>query len=93
MSKEVMKLMNEQRTLNNEKIVNYVVLIEDQETYPKAIRNLMNRYKDIILEKGILERLKNANKDMAINQELSEYEETIDEKFIRIYLQYESKRL
>lgn len=93
MSKEVMKLMNELRTLNNEKIVNYVVLIEDQETYPKAIRNLMNRYKDIILEKGILERLKNANKDMTINQELSEYEGTIDEKFIRIYLQYESKRL
>lgn len=86
MSKEAMQLMNELRTLNNEKIVNYVVLEEDQKTYPKAIRNLMNRYKDIILENGILERLKNANKDMDINQELSKYKGTPDEKFIRIYM-------
>lgn len=86
MSKETMKLMNELRTLNNEKIVNYVVLTEDQETYPKAIRNLMNRYKDIILENGILGRLKGANEDKWINRDLAKYQGTPDEGFIRIYL-------
>ncbi len=82
MSKEVMTLMNELRNLNNEKIVDYVVLTEDQETYPPAIRRLMNRYKDIILENGLLSRLQNADKDMNINNDLARYKGTIDEGFI-----------
>lgn len=91
MSKEVMKLMNELRNLNNDKIVNYVVLTEDQQTYPSAIRMLMNRYKDIILQNGLLERLPNANTDMSINAELARYIGTPDEGFIRIYLQYKPR--
>lgn len=86
MSKEVMTLMNELRNLNNDKIVNYVVLREDLEIYPKGIRELMNMYKDIILENGLLSRLPNADKDMNINNDLARYKGTPDEGFIRIYL-------
>lgn len=83
MSKDVMTYMNELRNLNNSKIVNYVILQEDQETYPRAIRNLMNRYKDIILQNGLLDRLPNANKDMSINKDLEQYYGTVDEGFIK----------
>ena len=83
MSKEKMQLMNELRNLNNSKIVDNVILTEDQETYPKAIRILMNRYKDIILQNHILHRLVNANQDLSINEELSQYRGTPDEGFIQ----------
>ncbi len=83
MSKEKMQLMNELRNLNNSKIVDNVILTEDQETYPQAIRILMNRYKDIILQNHILHRLVNANQDLSINEELSQYKGTPDEGFIQ----------
>lgn len=83
MSKDIMTYMNELRNLNNSKIVNYVILQEDQQTYPRAIRNLMNRYKDIILQNGLLDRLPNANKDMSINEDLQQYKGTVDEDFIQ----------
>lgn len=83
MSKDVMICMNELRNLNNSKIVDFVILQEDQETYPRAIRNLMNRYKDIILQNGLLDRLAGANKDMSINEELEQYKGTVDERFIQ----------
>lgn len=83
MSEEIMNLMNKLRTLNNEKIVDNVILIEDQQTYPVAIRMLMNRYSNIILQNGLLDKLANANKDMQINKELSIYENTPDQGFIQ----------
>ncbi len=82
MSKEKMQLMNELRNLNNSKIVDNVILTEDQETYPQAIRTLMNRYKDILLQNNLLHRLPGANQDMQINESLSEYNGTPDEKFV-----------
>lgn len=81
MSQETMKLMNELRNLNNTKTVNYVVLKEDQATYPAAIRNLMNRFKDIVLQNDFLTKLK--NKDVNIEEALDTYKGTVDEGFIR----------
>lgn len=82
MSKEMTVLMGELLNLNNAKAVDNVILIEDQETYPPAVRELMVRYKDIIMENGLLEKLPNANADMQINQDLEQYRGTPDEGFI-----------
>lgn len=82
MSKEMTVLMGELLNLNNAKAVDNVILIEDQETYPPAVRELMVRYKDIIMENGLLPRLPNANEDMQINQDLEQYRGTTDEGFI-----------
>ena len=82
MSKEMTILMGELLDLNNAKAVNNVILIEDQETYPPAVRTLMVRYKDIIMENGILPKLPNANENMDINGELEQYRGTPDEGFI-----------
>lgn len=82
MSKEMTVLMGELLNLNNAKAVDNVILIEDQETYPPAVRELMVRYKDIIMGNGLLPRLPNANADMQINQNLEQYRGTPDEGFI-----------
>lgn len=81
MSKEMMKLMNELKLLNNKKAVNNVVLIEDQETYPKAIRILMNRYKEIILENGLLGKI--GDKSIDTLKLLQQYKGTPDEQFMQ----------
>lgn len=83
MSKEVMTNMNKLRDLNNAKIVDNVVLIEDQETYPPAIRTLINRYKDIILENKLLDKLNPAKSSDEIDEDLAQYEGTPDEGFIK----------
>lgn len=72
MSQENSKLMHQLRNINNEQIVDYVVLKEDNETYPVAIKTLMNKFQNIILEDNLLPRLQNANSDMEINAELEE---------------------
>ncbi len=89
MSKETMTLMNELRSLNNEKIVNYVVLSEDQETYPKAIRNLMEKYKEIILQNGLLKRLHNSDMNL---EDFSNYQGT-DLKFLKYIYNMNQKDL
>ena len=71
MSKETMKLMNELRTINTNKIVKNTLLIEDQETYPKAIRALMNRYKDILLQ----------NKELKASDKFKKIQE-VDKPFV-----------
>ena len=83
MSKENMVLMGELLNLNNKKAVDNVVLTEDQKTYPPAIRELMNRFKDIILDNNLMERLPNAKEDRIINNELEEYRGTPYEPFIQ----------
>lgn len=82
MSKEMTVLMGELLNLNNAKAVDNVMLVEDQETYPPAVRELMVRYKDIIMENGLLPKLPNASEDMDINGELEQYRGTPDEGFI-----------
>ena len=58
MSPRVMTLMNELRNLNNQKAVNNVILKEDQETYPLAIRELRDKYAKIFLEESLDEKIK-----------------------------------
>lgn len=57
MSKKISELLNELRNINNRQIVNFAVLKEDNEIYPKALKTLMNEFKDIILDEHILESL------------------------------------
>jgi len=84
MSKEVSKLMHELRNINNRKIVDFVVLEEDQATYPKAMRTLMQDFSKIILEGNVLEKLRYANEDVEFARDLgARYEGTLYEGFIR----------
>ncbi len=76
---EIIFQMNELKKLNGEKIVNNVVLIEDQQTYPRAIRTLMERYKTIIIQNGLLDRMQNMNKTELLQQ----YKGNVDEPFIQ----------
>ncbi len=82
MSDEMMVLMGELIDCNNIKAVRKVVLTEDKQTYPPAIRQLMNECKDILLENQLLSRLPNAKTDLKINQELERYQHTPYEGFI-----------
>lgn len=83
MSKENMVLMGELLNLNNKKAVDNVILMEDQQTYPPAIRILMNKFKDITLENGLIQRLSNANGDRCINDVLEQYQGTPYEPFVQ----------
>ena len=51
MSEEKANLMHRLRDLNNEEIVNYVVLQEDADVYIPAVRNLMEIFKEYILNR------------------------------------------
>ena len=82
MSEDTMKLMSKLLVLNNSKAVDNVVLIEDQQTYPKSIRILINQFKDIILKHDLLPLLYNANENFDINEQLKEYKNTPYESFI-----------
>ena len=84
MSPNVARSLKSFRNINNRQIVNFVVLEEDIETYPPALNQLSNTFKDIILENNLLERLSNANLDMNINSELeTKYKDTPYMGFIR----------
>ncbi len=60
MSKEMTVLMGQLLTLNNEKAVNNVILVEDQQTYPACIRSLMNTFSYILIKNGIVTDLHTA---------------------------------
>lgn len=51
MSEEKADLMHKLRDLNNKEIVNYVVLQEDADVYIPAVRNLMEIFKEYILNR------------------------------------------
>ena len=72
MSEQMSERMHKLRDINNKKIVNYVLMQEDHEVYPKALEELMNECSQIILKENILERLYGADKDMRLSQELTE---------------------
>ena len=82
MSDEMTILMGELIVLNTSKAVNKVVLTEDKETYPPAIRQLISEFKDIIIGNGVLPKLSKAGQDMGINRELEQYKDTPYEGFI-----------
>lgn len=83
MSNEMTLLMGELLNLNNKKAVNNVILEEDQQTYPVAIRKLINQCKDIILDNELIIKLPNAGRNMEINDMLEQYKNTPYEGFIQ----------
>lgn len=77
MSDEMSKRMHKLRDLNNQKIVNYVLMQEDHDIYPKALEELMQECAGIILDQKILNNLNGVDKDMRLSEELTEkYEDT-----------------
>ncbi len=96
MPPKTMALMNQLRNLNNQKAVNNVVLTEDQETYPLAIRKLRDKYAGIFmneaLDKVIRQRDNDGTVEIAADNFAEEYSEN-DEKFIKYVLQSDARDL
>lgn len=88
MSPKVMTLMNKLRNLNNQKAVNNVILKEDQETYPLAIRKLRDKYARIFLEENLNQKIEQRSE----RGTQIEYSEN-DEKFIRYVLKSDERDL
>ncbi len=72
MSPKIMTLMNELRNLNNQKAVNNVILKEDQETYPSAIRKLRDKYAKIFLEENLDKKIEQRGETGTQNKEKRE---------------------
>lgn len=81
MSKEVMASMNKLRSLNNEKAVNNVVLREDQQTYPMAIRQLMERFSSVLLDAGLKDYVMASDYEKR-REIFKPYENTPDKGFV-----------
>ena len=95
MSPRAMTLMNELRNLNNQKAVNNVILKEDQETYPPAIRELRDKYAKIFLEENLDQKIEKRSEEGTQHQGKrtpSEYSEN-DEKFIKYILKSDTRDL
>lgn len=107
MSPKMAILMNRLRNLNNQKAVNNIILIEDQETYPQAIRKLRDKYAEIFMHENLDEVIKqetqsdywNTQKKAQLDEtSISEDTETKpysenDEKFIRYVLKSDARDL
>lgn len=84
MSDETSKLLHELRNINNRQIVNFVVLKEDNETYPPALRKFMKIFAQIVREELILEELKKGPISKKDQEELLEkYKDTPYKSFIQ----------
>lgn len=59
MSDEMTTLMYKLLDKNNKEIVNFVLMEEDLKTYPAAIRELVEKYSEEILEGNFIEKIKN----------------------------------
>ncbi len=77
MSEKMSERMHKLRDINNRKVVNFVLMKEDHEIYPKALEELMYECADIIKYEKILYRLNGAEQDMKLSEELIEkYQDT-----------------
>lgn len=84
MSKDVSKHLHELRNINNKRIVKYTILAEDNEVYPMAIKELMNKFASLTLKSGVLEELEYGEIDLLDAKRLIEkYEGTPYEDFAR----------
>lgn len=84
MSDEISKLMHELRNINNRQIVDFVVLKEDNETYPQALRKFMNEFGGMVIEEGMLAELKDGGIPVEKRKELlDKYKGTPYEGFIQ----------
>ena len=55
MSNDIARAMHELRNINNREIVQYAVLGEDNQTYPQAIKTLMERFSNVLLSEDVLD--------------------------------------
>ena len=55
MSNDIARAMHELRNINNREIVQYAVLGEDNQTYPQAIKTLMERFSNMLLSEDVLD--------------------------------------
>lgn len=88
MDLETSRLMHRLRDINNRKIIDLEVLKEDGETYPVAIRKLMNHFADITLDnlEGI-EDIRCANTDYNVARKfMGSYKGTPDEGFAKFII-------
>ena len=98
MSPRIMTLMNELRNLNNQKAVNNVILEEDQETYPTAIRKLRDKYAQIFMSENLDEVIKQRSDSRKVKSDKTKsdipesYDEN-DQKFIRYVLKSDARDL
>ena len=77
MSEKMSERMHKLRDINNRKVVNFVLMKEDHEIYPKALEELMVECAEIIKREKILYRLNGANQDKNLSEELTEkYQDT-----------------
>lgn len=84
MSEENSRLLHELRNINNRQIVDFVVLKEDNETYPPALRKFMNIFGEIVINEGILSQLKNSEISLETKKELlAKYKGTQYEGFVQ----------
>lgn len=72
MSAKMSERMHKLRDINNRKIVNYVLMTEDHEVYPKALEELMKECSKIIKDEKILKQLNGADQDSRLSEELME---------------------
>lgn len=59
MSDKTSKLLHQLRNINNRQIVDYVVLKEDIQTYPPALRKFMKEFANIIIKERMVSQLQN----------------------------------
>ena len=84
MSEDISRAMHELRNINNREIVKYAVLKEDDETYPKAIKTLMERFSRILLDDDNIDTLGDIeNNDEQARKLISQYQGTPYEGFAR----------
>ena len=84
MSKEQGNLQRQLVALNNKKIVDFVVLQEDNQTYPKALRTLINAFGNLVLKENLLTRLPELLKNPEQKMELTEkYKNTPFYEFVK----------
>ena len=84
MSKEQGNLQRQLVALNNKKIVDFVVLQEDNQTYPKALRTLMNAFGNLVLKENLLTRLPELFKNPEQKKEfIGKYKNTPFYEFVK----------
>ena len=84
MSEETSKHLHELRNINNRRIIEYNILAEDNEIYPKAIRTLMEQFADYIISSGLLEELEYGEiSNESAKSFMSELDKTQYEDFAR----------
>lgn len=92
MSDEMTTLMYQLLDKNNKEIVNYVLMQEDIETYPEAIRKIIDKYSEDILERNLIEKIKTGDLE-EIEKEIKSSKGTLKNGFWKHIYQMKGKDL